>query len=377
MDRKFDLRLQADRDDLASFLPSVDGRTIDIPPAMFVGALKDAADFLGNPEWLTYQWGTVGPYRQGNNVQGVELRRLAELGLELRDLSKHKNFDGLVSQFSNPSQFFDTMFEVRVASLFSRLVTTERMEFCPPYVVRDRRKHPDFDFFSPLGLITVECKRPHTFVQRAAETFNSSVNAIHEALKAVDWSPDLRLEVEIIAPLRESLESFGKGIVHSAIGLIQAGRVELTYGAARVIVVPRKSPYQITDVKFWQDVMVIDDEPTGLLNPDKTMLRVANNRLDHKFERSTSANIAEALRQLPDDHWGIIVLGEVSHRIADAAIERRIGDKAFDKVLAFVIYENEQFHFKYGSNRRKDIQQLLGPGIRPLNAVLRTPIKVY
>ena len=156
MDRKFDLRLQADREALAAFLPSFDGRTIDIPPTIFVDALKDAANFLGNPEWLTYQWGEVGPYRQGNNLQGVGLRRLVELGLELRDLSRYKNFDALVSQFSNPSQFFDTMFEVRVASLFSRLLTTECIEFSPAYTVRDRKKHPDFDVFNQVGLLTVE-----------------------------------------------------------------------------------------------------------------------------------------------------------------------------------------------------------------------------
>jgi hypothetical protein len=366
MERKFDLRLQADRQELAAFLPSFDGRTIDIPPTIFVDALRDAAFFLGNPEWLTYQWGTVGPFRQGNNVQGVELRRLVELGLELRDLSRHKNFDALLSQFSNPSQFFDTMFEVRVASLFSRFITTERMEFSPPYTVRDRKKHPDFDVFNPLGLFTVECKRPHIFVQRATETFRSSANAIHEALKAVEWPHDLRLEVEIIAPLRELPESFAEAIVDSAVNLTQAGRTESTYGPARIIVVPRKSPFHINDVKFGHDVLLVDNEATGLFNLNKTMLRVAHKGLDHKFARSTSAKIAEALKQLPADHYGIIVLGDVPRRIADAAIKRRIEDRAYDKVVAFMIYEDEKFHFSYRTKRQKEVQQLLGPSIRPL-----------
>jgi hypothetical protein len=38
MDRKFDLRLQIDREALAALLPTIDGRTINIPPTIFVEA---------------------------------------------------------------------------------------------------------------------------------------------------------------------------------------------------------------------------------------------------------------------------------------------------------------------------------------------------
>lgn len=131
MDRKFDLRLQADREALATFLPSFDGRTINIPPAIFVDALRDASNFLGNPEWLTYQWGTVGPFRYGNNQNPVELSRIAELGLELRDLSRHENFDALIAQFANPSQFFDTLFEVRAGIAIQPVQDYYTHAFCP------------------------------------------------------------------------------------------------------------------------------------------------------------------------------------------------------------------------------------------------------
>jgi hypothetical protein len=369
MDRKFDLRLQADREALAASLPSFDGRTINIPPTIFVEALRDVSNFLGNPEWLTYQWGTVGPFSNGNSQNPVELSRITELGLELRDLSRHENFDALLAQFANPSQFFDTLFEIRVASLFSRFKSTTHMRFAPPYAIRHHEKHPEFDVCNDLGVFTIECKQPHMFVQRATQTFQATADAIYEVLKAIDWPHDLRLEVEILGPPQEHPESFAKSLVDLAVNAIQTGSREFVCGTAQAFVVPRKSPFRINDVKFGRDVLIIDDEPTGLFNPNKTMLRVANNGLDHKFARSTGARIAEALRQLPADHYGIIVLGGMPRRIADAAIARRIEDRAYDKVFAFIIHEDEQFHFNYRTKRREDIQQLLSPGIRPLYSV--------
>lgn len=369
MNKKFDLRLQLDREELATFLPSFDGRTIDIPPTIFVDALRDASSFLDNPEWLTYQWGTVGPFRYGNNQNPVELRRVVELGFELRDLSRHENFVALLAQFANPSQFFDTLFEVCVASLFSRFKTTTHMRFAPPYAIRHHEKHPEFDVCNHLGVFTVECKQPHMFVQRATQTFQSTANAVHEVLKTVNWPHDLRLEVEMVAPLRELPESFAKSLVNSAVNAIRTGNREFVCGAAQVFVVPRKSPFRINNVKFGHDVMVVDDEATGLFNPNKTLLRVVNNGLDHKFARSTGARIAEALGQLPSDHYGIIVLGDMPRRIADAAIARRLNDRAYDQVFAFVIYEDENFHFRYREERRHTVEQLIGPGIRPLYPV--------
>jgi hypothetical protein len=112
--------------------------------------------------------------------------------------------------------------------------------------------------------------------------------------------------------------------------------------------------------------MIIDNEATGLLNPNKTMLRVADDTLDHKFARSTGAKIAEALKQLPSEHYGIIVLGGMPPRIAEDAIARRIGDKAYDNVLAFMVLEEEKFHFRYRAGNREVVEKFLTPGIRPL-----------
>lgn len=113
--------------------------------------------------------------------------------------------------------------------------------------------------------------------------------------------------------------------------------------------------------------MVLDtDEATGLFNPKLTKMRIAHNDLDHKFAKSIGARIKGALKQLPEHQCGIIALGDVPRRIADAAIEKRITDPRYDQVLAFVVCNGDDFHFSYRTPRRDLVQSMLSAGQRPL-----------
>lgn len=368
MERKFDLRRQQDREVLAGFLPTIDSQRIVVPPPVFVGALTDVSCFLGEPEWLTYQWGMVGPLRDGKTLHPLALGRVVRLGLELRDLSRHDNIEALLAGFANPRQFFDTMFEAHTASFFSRLNTTRRLRFAPVYTVRGRQKCPDFDVINEFEALSVECKRPHLLVQRAARMFQRIVAAVRGALKAIDWPADARIEIEILGPLREQPSALARRIAELSLAAWQAGRTVFVNGACRVFVVPRDSPFQIPDPKFGHDVVVVGDEPTGLFDPRTTMMRIVHNGLDHKFSVSAGSRIAEALRQLPEHQSGIVVLGDVPPRVANEAIARRIDDSAYDHVLAFAVCEGDAYHFSYRTPRREQLQRMLSAGLRPLFA---------
>lgn len=368
MDKKFDLRKQRDREELTGFLPTVDGRTIKTPPRVFVEALQDLCVFLDQPDWLTYQWGAVGPFRDGRNQHVLGLPRIVQLGLELQELSQRENFGALLDGFRNPPQFMDTVFEVHTASFFSRLNTTKGLRFSPDHVVRGRHRRPDFEVTNEVGVFSVECKRPHLHVQRAAEKFKAIADAIHDRLKQIDWPRTARLEVEVIASLRENPMTFAERIVQSGLAALSNGRTEFVEGPAHVFVVPRESPFRISDPKFGHDLMELGPEATGLFNPKMTMMRVVHNGLDQKFARSAGDRISGALSQLPEQQGGVIVLGEVPPRIADEAISKRIGEPAYDHVLAFVTNEidSDDFHFTYRMQRRETIQQMVGAGVRPL-----------
>jgi hypothetical protein len=372
MDRKFDLREQHDRAELAEFLPTFDGRTIEVPAPVFVEALSFLSDCLGQPDWLTYQWGMVGPLHDGKTQHPFDLPQIVHLALELKELSTRDNFAALLAGFSNPPQFLDTVFETHTASFFSRLRTTNGITFSPARTARGHDKRPDFEVNNEVGPILVECKRPHPVVQRAAETFKTITDAIHDQLKLVGWPREARIEVEILGPLREQPKAMAEGVVQSAVSAWNRGQAEQTDGAVRTFVVSRDSPFRIPDPKFGHDVMVLDsDKATGLFNPRLTMMRVVHNSLDYKFARSAGARLAEALRQLPSEQEGIIALGEVPRRIAETAIARRIGERAYDHILAFVVNEidSSDFHFTYRTGRGPRVQQMVSAGLKPLFAV--------
>jgi hypothetical protein len=372
MEKRFDLREERDRAELAKFLPSVDGQTIDVPAPVFVAALGFLADCLGGPSWLTYQWGVVGPFSVGMTQHPFGLPRIVQLALELQELSTRDNVPALLTGFANPPQFLDTVFEAHTASFFSRLTTTSSLTFSPPRATRGHDKRPDFEVNNEIGKFLVECKRPHPSVLRAAETFKTIAGAIQDQLKATAWTREARLEVERVGPLSEQPVAIAGRLVEAALAAWSHGQTEISAASMTAFVVPRDSPFRILDPKFGQDVMILDtDEATGLFDPRKTIMRVVHGGLDLRFARSVGARVAEALRQLPSGEDSIIALGMVPKRIAETAISRRIADGAYDHVLAFVVNEadTDEFHFSYRTGNGSRVQRMVGAGLRPLFTV--------
>jgi hypothetical protein len=368
VERQFDLRLAGDREELAEHLPTFDGRTFAVPPGVFVQGLSDVAHFLRNPDWLVYQWGALGHVSSGKRRITLDLERIVELGLELRDLSAYDGFLTLVSGFGNPTQFLDTLFEVRVASMFSRSNATSSLVFSPLYTVRGRRKTPEFDAHTVVGMLSVECKQRHPDSHAAAETFRRIVAAIDVAMTQVGWPDELRLEVELIGPLREQPTTFAHGLVQASMRSPLGERLDLAPSAV-VHLLPRNSPFRITTMQAGHDVMVLPKGGvTGLFNPEATKLRVANNSLDSKTAAAVGAQVSNALKQLPQDHSGVIMLGGVPVRIAKQVVDRRIEDAAYDHVLAVGVVDGQDLHFFFREERRAILDRLFNSGMRPLFA---------
>gem|GEM_PF-2694475 len=116
------------------------------------------------------------------------------------------------------------------------------------------------------------------------------------------------------------------------------------------------------------DLMVGNGQASGLFNPEITKLRIGVNNRDSKISSVVGAQLAKALKQLPEDRLGIIMLGDVPIRIATQAIERRIGSAAYDNVLAFGVSDYGELHFVFRETRRQMLDQLMMSGMRPLLA---------
>lgn len=360
MREAFDLRLSKDREALAKFLPTIDNYTFTISRRDFIEALSSLSLFLREPEWMIYQYGTLGSIPVGRSKLVFSLSRACELGIWLKNLSKFKDFEKLLAGFSNPTQFEDSCFEAKVANWFSTLPTVRDIVFSPDHLVNGRVKNPDFDVNGIFGSLTVECKRPHQYVQQAFQKFNNTVAEFQAAMKEKKWLDHLRLEIEIINNIKESIKTLAQNTIDLALKTSKKWIKRFTYkDTVRGFVVKRNSSFRLTKMKVHTDIMIIGDKATGLLNPEFTTLRVGTNRLDALQKKSIGSRIADALHQLPKARNCIIFIGGVPYRIAEPACKDRIADKAYSHVRAFGAWDDE-LKFVFRRHDRTFIRSLLG-----------------
>jgi hypothetical protein len=367
MERSFDLREATDREALACYLPMFDGRTYRMSSEAFTQGLSAVATFLNDPEWLIYQSGMLGPIGGEKHAYHVDLERIVVLGHELLDLSQCEGFTLLVDGFFNPSQFSDSLFEARTASIFNRLNATASVAISRQHVVRGRRKRPDFDVETAIGSLSVECKRRHPDKHEYSERLRTISAAIQLAMNASAWPDHLRLEVEILGAIRQDTGSFAQRLVKTALGSAP-GDTPLPVGmGVNAYVLAKESPFKITKMQAGHDWMVLAaGKATGLFNASVTKLRATLNDLDKKVATVVGAQIADALKQLPENRRGVIMLGDVPVRIAMEAIDRRIDSPAYDNILAFGLVDEDQLHFAFREANRNALERLTLAGMRPL-----------
>jgi hypothetical protein len=362
MEQALDLRLNSDRKALARLLPTIDGHNFTLAPRTFIEALEDVATFLRNPEWMVYQWGAFLPIRSTKYGFHLLLSDVVNLGVRLRHLSKFRNFDQLLTGFFNPTQFEDSIFEVEVASYFASLPSINELVFSPSYIVRGRLKKPEFEANGQAGVIAVECKRPHLHVQKANESFRQMVAHFNSVLKKVEWPPHLRLEVEIIGPIYGQLPALVEKVIGIALKLGEVGtKQEFSVDPFKSIVMSRSDPFHITKGKLGSDLMILDQQvATSLFNPDFTILRIVNNRLDSQFSKSIGNRVNEALRQLPMTHHCFIFIGDVPNQIAERVCQRRLWETAYTHVRAFGIIEDGVPKLIYRDSDKEVIKKVFG-----------------
>jgi hypothetical protein len=343
MEKAFDLRISNDREELAEFLPDIDGRRFTISKKEFIAALSDLAYFLNNPGWMIYQWGSFLPIslgKKGTFILG--LVDAIELGIALRRLSSCTNFNKVLRGFFNPTQFLDTRFELRVALHFLSLRLIEELVFAPEYEVRGRIKRPDFDAIGKNINITVECKSPNPFLSRGLKRLRQIGDHLKNAMELARWPDHLRLEINIKGPFQGKISSPASKLVRKALEINNNGQDAFDDSIVQGIVVMKESPLRMTDVSLTHDIMTIGQTSTGLLNPNVTFLRVTSSHIENQLSTYVGNCINGALKQLPKSNNCIIFIEEVPFKIAQIACQRRLLDQAYSHILATgVLYADE------------------------------------
>jgi len=337
----FDIRIEEDRISLSDFLPEFDGRVYEFTRDDFLAGLASAALYLGNPDWMVYQWGCFELPTGGKTKRIFSLDQLITLGLQLQRLSCFENFEGLIVGFRNPPQFEDTCFEVKVANLFAQLDWVEVIRFAPEQKVRRRVRRPDFEVTGIYGTLYVECKRWHIFFKKALISLNDISDRFKKVMNEYNWPNNLRLEVEMVGPLAGKISSFIDATVQTAMGT-GTTTAPIAAGPFRSYVVLRPDAFRLPSANWVTDTMVIGDVATGVLNPEFTMLRVANYRAYERCQRSIGRRVNEALHQLREDAQCMIFIGDVPVYVGQSVCEKRLSDSAYDHIIAFGIWEIEK-----------------------------------
>jgi len=284
---------------------------------------------------------------------------MVKFGIYLKSASGFDNFKMVLEGFFNPPQFLDSLFEIKVAYFFSTLPSFIDLRFAPKYMVRGRLKRPEFEIVTTNGLYCVECKRPHIHAQLALKSLQAVSKEFNAKMTAAKWPADLRLEVEIVTPLRGRVSNFAFQIVKSG---IESGPVvePIATGPFKAYVVCRPEPFRLPSAPWHTDTMIVGDTPTGILNPAFTSLRVSNYRLDSKFETSIGSRVREALKQLPESEKCIIVIGDTSPRIAAPICQKRIDDPAYSHISVFAVCNDENPTLIFRDNDINMIKNLFG-----------------
>ena len=357
MNKAFDIRKISDVEELSIFLPNIDGYEYTISKELFIESLLNLSNFLKKPDWMVYQYGCFKPFGKPNLI--FSLKQAVTLGIQLGSLSRFINFQTLVKGFLNPTQFTDSCLEAKTAYWFLNKNGFESMIFSPEYKLGNKIKRPEFDVLFSFGKITVECKRPHIFVQTAFNKHNRLVKEFESEMKKVNWPKDLRLEIEVISPIRGSILKLVKNAIESSLRYKTELKKSINIlEMINIHIVKKNKPFKLTNFKFGTDILSITNKPTGLLNPEFTSLRVTNKQIESQITRSIGKRISKALKQLPDENGNFIFLEGAPLSILEEACKRRISDSAYAKIAAFGLWDDNTLRFIYKKQNRHILNNL-------------------
>jgi hypothetical protein len=326
MRNSFDLRSETDRSALAAYLPKIDTVVFATDRDTFLMALSCAASALPSNIPLVYQYGAVSVFRTR-----TDLASIVDLGRYLHRLRHFEGFTEFARGFGNPSQFWDSFFEAKVAAFFAGLPDVSDFVLSPKLSVKGRTKYPEFQFTACEGKTTVECKRLHFDLTKAAETAKAHFDALADAMKKERWPAGFRLEVEFSTALREQVTTVAARIVSVATNLAAGVGASFHECGVEGHVVPLDHGYRLrTDAAGLHEFMMRGEDGASfhLIEPRHTQLHVLHSRLDTKLLRLLRAAIKAARTQLPETAHGIICIGDVpirfSSEVFDAAASRLV-----------------------------------------------------
>jgi hypothetical protein len=298
MQNAYDLRNAVDRERLVALLPEIDGYRYSLTSAEFADAIAAVAEFLPSAIDLHYQAGFMSIFRTGAGIYN-----LVELGRWFRKLAPYDGFPDLVKGFSNPTQFWDSYFETRVAAYFATAPGVDEIRFSPELVVRGRAKHPEFVAIGPTGELVVECKQLRVYDSKRARKFGNDVDLIRRAQDGSSWPDDYCLEIEFLASETEFMPIVATKLVRRAVEAATAGGDRFRVDNIAAIVRHRDEPLQTDRNRrgLYRAVLRSPGYPISLADTRHQPLHAFRGDISKRYWKLFQAAINNARTQLPPD----------------------------------------------------------------------------
>ena len=359
MDAILDLRNPADRERLADGLPLIDEIHYSMNRKQFLDSLAAAIDHIPSDLSLEYRGGFISIHSVGTNLLSV-----VELGTEFQVLQDCVGFRTFLQGFANPTQFWDSCFEARVAAFFRKCPGAEILSFSPPVLVRGHKKYPEFHLRTVAGDFLVECKRLHIHESHLARKFHSDMDAIRTAMTRANWPDDYCLEVEFLKPEREQLSSLALKVVNAGRELTNSGGGIVEMDTLRAHVRHRDQPFQLEANRpgVWAGHLRLPGNTTiNIVDPQHTVLRGFRSDVDSKYRKLLAAAMRDARKQLPPDEAAIICIGDMPMRVTTRVLDTRLATFSLPTNIKLLsIWDGNQVKLYTDSGSIKVLNRLLG-----------------
>ena len=326
----FDITVAAGRRDLAQRHVSNPRDDTLTAPQIETG-LESLILYLGPQPWMIWRWGGFNVPTGGRSTRLTDAGEAARLGLDLATVAHCEGFDEFVKGFRNPTQFDDSMFEAQMARWCVERRAVNALGFGPEYDVRGHLKHPDFEIETPIGRVVCECKRLHLSGGDVSTRLARVTTAFDAAIKTLNVPAAVRIEVEVQGPIGGDLNHAATDACRAAMGTPIGSPVR----RGPFIVVRSevgKPPVHHNEWEVQAGNVRVGDTPVGI-TAEYTYLLVSSPWMERALVRAMGGLVNTALRQLPEQHHGVIFVAG-SRRYGNTAAASRLTDPAYGHCVA-------------------------------------------
>lgn len=283
------------------------------------------------------------------------------------------------TNLENLPQFDDTLFELKCLKHFHGNGFSFQYE--PRVVSGSKEKNPDFRLTKDGIELFCECKQVRIGQGKAELQFANQCRYVQgkfpKELGQRLFNMKLRLEVNFKRnPSEADLDKLARQVsqlCNGAQGLRELPLQQIGDNIEYLIIPQSESSQFPMKAMRVGSILLGSNESRRILNPDTSSpegeVLLTSTDLARRRTETLIRLIREAKNQLPDDKFGIIIIGRTKLTIAIEPIQNRMNGMYYSNIIAFVVNPFDNFWSCYRPYYRELLANLF-EGFQPVNLFL-------